>query len=112
MSADDASAAHKKICDAYNEAARAVQIATNGDNPALSGVALVNGALILEHTVEATPGTAPADKTAALALAEAYSNAQAIAPTVQQRSDPLWQSTISDVNTKDAVMKKACGGNP
>ncbi|MEE2851288.1 MAG: hypothetical protein VX424_01355 [Actinomycetota bacterium] len=86
-------------------AARAVQIATNGDNQALSGIATVNGALILEHAVSTDPAIPTGDRAAALALAEAYSNAQAIAATVQQRDDPLWQSTISDVNTKDAAMK-------
>lgn len=107
--ADQTAAAHQKLCDAYTLAARAVQIATNGDNPALSGIATVNGALILEHTVDATPAIPASDRAVALALAEAYSNAQATATTVQQRDDPLWQATISDVNAKDTAMKKVCG---
>jgi len=108
-SVEEVSAAHTKLCSAYGLAARAVQIATNGDNPALSGIATVNGALILEHTVSTTPAIAAGDRDAALALAEAYSNAQATATTVQQRDDPLWQSTIADVNSKDGAMKKVCG---
>ncbi|WP_231996909.1 hypothetical protein [Mycobacterium scrofulaceum] len=91
-------------------AARAVQIETNGDNPALSGIAVVNGALMLERVVGAHPAMSSTDRDAALALAEAYSKSQATAATVQQRDDPLWQSTISDVNNKDAAMKKVCGG--
>lgn len=107
-STEQAAAAHQKLCDAYALAARAVQIATNGDNQALSGVATVNGAVILEHTVSTTPAISAGDRAVALALAEAYSNAQATATTVLQRDDPLWQSTISDVNAKDAAMKKVC----
>ncbi|WP_369808485.1 MULTISPECIES: hypothetical protein [unclassified Mycobacterium] len=109
-SAAEVASAHKKLCDVYNAAARAVQIETNGDNPALSGVAVVNGALMLEHVVNTTPSISPGDRAAALTLAEAYSNSQARAASVQQRDDPVWQSTIGDVNAKDAAMKKVCGG--
>lgn len=107
--AAETAAAHRKLCDIYTVAARAVQIETNGDNPALSGIAVVNGATMLEHVVSANPAMPPGDRDAALALAEAYSNSQATAATVQQRDDPLWQSTISDVNNKDAAMKRVCG---
>ncbi|WP_244168264.1 hypothetical protein [Mycobacterium paraffinicum] len=106
----DSAAAHKNLCDVYAVVARAVQIETNGDNPALSGIAVVNGALMLEHVVSANPAIRPADRDAALALADAYSNSQTTAATVQQRDDPLWQSTISNVNNKDAAMKRVCGG--
>lgn len=107
--AAEVSAAHQKLCDAYKLAARAVQIETNGENPALAGIATVNGALILEHALSTTPAIAVGDRTAAVALAEAYSNAQATAATVRQRDDPLWQSTIGDVNAKDIAMKMVCG---
>lgn len=110
FTAEQSTAAHKRLCDVYNLAARAVQIETNGDNPALSGIAVVNGAVMLEHVVSTNPAIPPGDRDAALALAEAYSNSQATAATVQQRDDPLWQSTISDVNAKDAAMKRVCGG--
>lgn len=106
----ESAAAHKKLCDVYAVAAHAVQIETNGDNPALSGIAVVNGALMLEHVVETNSAMPPGDRDAALALADAYSNSQATAATVQQREDPSWQSTISDVNYKDAAMKRVCGG--
>lgn len=108
-SAAEVSAAHQKLCDAYKLAARAVQIETNGDNQALAGIATVNGALILEHALSATPAIPVGERSAAAALAEAYSNAQATAATVRQRDDPLWQSTISDVNAKDARMQRVCG---
>lgn len=106
----EVSAAHQKLCDAYKLAARAVQIETNGDNQALAGIATVNGALIPEHALSATPAIPVGERSAAVALAEAYSNAQATAATVRQRDDYWWQSTIGDVNTKDVTMKKVCGG--
>ncbi|WP_233214788.1 hypothetical protein [Mycobacterium sp. 4858] len=105
----DSAAAHKKLCDVYAVAARAVQIETNGDNPAFSGIAVVNGAVMLEHVVSTNPAMPPGDRDAALALAEAYSNSQAMAAKVQQRDDPIWQSTVSDVNAKDSEMKRVCG---
>lgn len=108
--AAEVSAAHQKLCDAYKLEARAVQIETNGTDQALSGIATINGALILQDALNTTPALPPDDRASARALAEAYSNAQATAATVQQRNDPLWQSTISDVNAKDAAMKKVCGG--
>lgn len=77
--------AHKDLCDVYTVASCAVQIETNGDNPALSGIAVVNGALMLEHVVGAHPEMSPTDRDAALALAEAYSRSQATTATVQQR---------------------------
>lgn len=108
-SSAEVSAAHQKLRDAYKLAARAVQIETDGENPALAGIATVNGALILEHALSTTPAIPLGDRTAAVALAEACSNAQATAATVRQRDDPLWQSTIGDVNAKDAATKKVCG---
>jgi hypothetical protein len=90
-----------------------VQIETNGENPALAGIATVNGALILEHALSTTAAIPVGDRAAAVALAEAYSNARATAATVRQRDDPLWQSTISDVNAKNADMKRYAGaGEP
>ncbi|WP_369806071.1 hypothetical protein [Mycobacterium sp. E3251] len=66
---------------------------------------------MLEHAVITNPALPSGDKDAALALAEAYSNSQATAATVQQRDDPLWQSTIRDVNNKDTAMKRVCSGS-
>lgn len=41
----EVAAAHQKLCEVYKLAARSVQIDTNSDNPALAGVAAVNGAV-------------------------------------------------------------------
>ncbi|WP_082959199.1 MULTISPECIES: hypothetical protein [unclassified Mycobacterium] len=107
--AAESAAAHRKLCDIYNVAARAVQIDTNGDNPAYAGIATVNGAVTLEHAVNSAPALPPGDRAAALALAEAYSNAQVLASLVQ-RDDPAWRSAADDVNAKDTAMKSVCGG--
>lgn len=108
--ADQTAVAHKELCDAYKLAAHAVQVDTNGDNPAFAGIATVNAAVILVQAVTAAPATPPGDRAAALALAAAYSNAQATASLVQTREDPAWRSVSDDVNAKDAALKKICGG--
>lgn len=105
---EQSAAAHKKLCDVYNVAARAVQIDTNGDNPALAGVATVNAALMLQQAVAAAPALPPSDRSVALTLAQAYTNATAMGSQLQ-RDDPTWRSTVDDVNAKDAEMKKVCG---
>jgi hypothetical protein len=55
----DTAAAHQKLCEVYKLAARAVQIDTNGSNPAFAGIATVNGAVMLEEVVNRTPAIAP-----------------------------------------------------
>ncbi|ORA31830.1 hypothetical protein BST19_28630, partial [Mycobacterium bouchedurhonense] len=37
--ADQTAAAHQQLCDSYKLAAHAVQVDTNGDNPAFAGIA-------------------------------------------------------------------------
>ncbi|TAM71807.1 MAG: hypothetical protein EPN51_05595 [Mycobacterium sp.] len=107
--AEQTAAAHQKLCDAYKLAARAVQIETNGTNQAFAGIATVNGAVMLENAVNTSPGLAPSERAAALALAEAYSNVAATA-SLAEGQDPAWQAALNDANTKDAAMKKVCGG--
>lgn len=107
--AAEVAAAHQKLCDVYKAAARAVQIDTNSDNSALSRIATVNGAVMLEQAVAAVPALAPDDRATAVALAEAYTNANAVA-SVTYRDDPAWRSAADDVNAKDARMKAVCGG--
>jgi hypothetical protein len=106
-SADQTVAAHQKLCDSYKLAARAVQIETNGNSPERAGVATVNGAVLLGQALNAAPALTSGDRTTAVALAEAYSNAAAAASLGDSAA---WQSTIADVNAKDAAMKKVCGG--
>lgn len=108
-SAAEVSAAHQKLCDAYKLAAHAVQIDTNGDNPAFAGIATVNAAVTVQQTVNTFPELSSGDRADALALAAAYSRAQATASLVQTRDDPAWRAVSDEVNTKDAAMKKVCG---
>ncbi|WP_459954558.1 hypothetical protein [Mycobacterium avium] len=108
--AEQTAAAHQKLCDSYKLASRAVQIDTNGDNPAFAGISTVNAAVILEQAVRTSPELSAADRAAALALAAAYSHAQATASLVQTRDDPVWRSAANDVNAKDSEMKRVCGG--
>lgn len=99
--------AHKKLCDVYAVAARAVQIDTNGDNPALAGVASVNAAVMLQQVVTSAPALAPSDQAAALTLASAYTNATAMGSQLQ-RDDPAWRAIVDGVNARDVAMKKVC----
>lgn len=103
-------AAHQKVCEVYKLAARSVQIETHGDNQALAGVALSNGALMLEQAVNAAPALAPHDRASALALAEAFTNANALGSYLH-RDDPEWQEAVKDVDAKNAGMKAVCGAS-
>lgn len=101
-SAAEASAAHQKLCDAYTLAARAVQIETNGNSPERAGIATVNGAVLLGRALSGTPALAASDRNTAAALADAYTDA---AGEASLNDSVAWQSTIADVNAKDAGMK-------
>ncbi|WP_244606188.1 hypothetical protein [Mycobacterium attenuatum] len=104
----ETAAAHQKLCDVYKLAAREVQIHTSGDNQPLAVAATVNGAVMLEQAIRAAPALAPADRAAALALAESYTNANAVG-SFTSRDDPAGQALIDDVIAKDARMKALCG---
>lgn len=107
--AAETAAAHQKLCEVYKLAARSVQIDTHSGNQALAGVSTVNGALMLEQAVNAAPALAAADRAAALTLAEAFTNANAMG-SFGTRDDPAWQAVVDDVNAKDARMKAVCDG--
>ncbi|WP_082950292.1 MULTISPECIES: hypothetical protein [unclassified Mycobacterium] len=108
--AEQTATAHQKLCDAYKLAGRAVQIDTNGKSPERAGISTVNGAVMLEEAVNANPAIAPADRNAALALAESYSNVAAQSSLATGSDDPAWQAALSDANAKDAAMQRICGG--
>lgn len=107
--ADQTAAAHKQLCEAYKLAAHAVQIDTNGTSPERANIATVNGAVMLEQAVNSAAAIAPSDRAAALALAEAYSNAVAVSSTAGG-DDPKWRAAINDVIAKDGPMRQLCGG--
>lgn len=86
-----------------------MQIDTNSDDPALARVTSVNAAMVLDQTVNAAPALANDDRSAALALAEAYTHASAVASVITGRGDPEWRAAADAVNAKDARMKAVCG---
>lgn len=106
FTADQTAAANKKLCDTYKLAARAVGIETHGPSPERAGIAEVNGAMMLERVVNATPAIAPSERAAALALIDAYNNIAAVASL---NDNSVWQPALDDANAKDAAMKKICG---
>ncbi|GAA4537418.1 hypothetical protein GCM10023161_14310 [Mycobacterium paraffinicum] len=104
---EESTAAHRKLCDAYSLASRAVQIETNGTSPERAGIAEINGAMMLDDAVNGAAGLSPSDRAAAVALARAYTNLAAVASL----NDNLkWQPALNDANAKDAVMQKVCNG--
>ncbi|WP_243703333.1 hypothetical protein [Mycobacterium marinum] len=102
-------AAHQALCETYKLAARSVQIETNGTNPALASAAAANGALMLEQAVALGSALDPADRDAALALARAYTNTNALGSYLHAE-DPTYEAASDDVNAKDAKMKARCAG--
>ncbi|WP_373199453.1 hypothetical protein [Mycobacterium marinum] len=86
-----------------------MQIDTNGGDAALSRVATVNGAVMLDQAINAAPALASAERAAAASLAKAYTEASARASSLH-RDDPEWQAVVENVNTKDAQMKAICSG--
>ncbi|KZS85700.1 hypothetical protein [Mycobacterium persicum] len=107
--AAEVAAAHQKLCEVYKLAARQVQIQTNGDNQALAVAALVNGSVMIQQAVDAAPALPAGDRAAALALAEAFTNANAVG-SFARRDDPESRAAINDANAKDERMKVLCGG--
>ncbi|WP_421845686.1 hypothetical protein [Mycobacterium sp.] len=106
----ETAAAHKKLCEVYKLAARAVKIQTNIDNQALGIAALVNGAVMLEQAVGANSALPATDRATALSLAKAYTRTNAMG-SFTHRDDPAWQQVLDDVNAEDARMKAVCGGS-
>ncbi|GJN97552.1 hypothetical protein NJB1907f44_30080 [Mycobacterium marinum] len=102
-------AAHQALCETYKLAARAVQIQTSIEDRALATAGTVNGAVMLQQAVTAAPELALVDRSAALALADAYTNANAFSSYLH-RDDPEWKAVVNDVNAKDAKMKARCAG--
>lgn len=106
FTADQIAAAHKQLCDTYKLAARAVGIETHGPSPERAGIAEVNGAMMLERVVNATPAITASERAAALALIDSYNNIAAVASL---NDNSVWQPALDDANAKDAAMKKICG---
>lgn len=96
------------MCDVYLRAARAVQIEPNDGGTALTRIAAVNSAAMLESAA-AAPELKPNELSAALSLGRAYCGLTAVGSVVNGGSDPAWQAAVGDVDAADGVLKKLCG---
>ena len=101
-------AAQRQLCDTYKLVAQAAQIDTAGTDKALARIALTNGALMLDDGA-ANPALDASHRDAARALAMAYETLTAKG-TYGVVNDALYQAALDDATTKDAAMKKVCGG--
>jgi hypothetical protein len=108
FTAAETAAAQRQLCDTYKLVARAVQVDTNGNNPALARVATTNGAVMLDNAA-ADPALDAAHRDAARALATAYLTTTAMG-NKDVASDPDFHAALDDLIAKDAVMKKICAG--
>lgn len=104
----ETAAAQKRLCETYKVAARAVQVDTNGSDKAFARIALTNSAVLL-YNVSDDPALDEQHRSAAQALATAYLTDTAKS-SEGAATEAEFQEAVADVNTKDAAMKKVCGG--
>ncbi|XBL46502.1 hypothetical protein U8D42_21625 [Mycobacterium europaeum] len=106
--AAEVAAAQQRLCQTYQLAAKAVQVDTNASDPALGRVALTNSAVMLNDAAT-DPALDDEYRSAAKGLARAY-----LVDTAKSSSgaasDADFRAAVDDVNAKDAIMKKVCGG--
>lgn len=112
LSASDGAAATKTLCGTYATAAHAVAVATNGSaggdegERAFAGVALTNGAGMLERAVSENPALPAAIRGRAVTLASAYRGLVAVVDG--SVTDSPWQAAKSAVLTANTDMRKSC----
>ncbi|GFG98531.1 hypothetical protein [Mycobacterium timonense] len=99
--------AQQRLCGAYELAARAVQVDTNGSEKAFARIALTNSATLL-HNASDDPALDEQHRGAARALATAYLT-DAAKSSEGVATDSEFQAAVADVNAKDAAMKQVCG---
>jgi hypothetical protein len=104
----ETAAARQQLCDIYKLVARAVAVDTNGGDKALARIALTNAAVMLNNAAT-SPALDTPDRDAARALATAYEMLTAKG-TYGLVNDADYQAALDDAATKDAAMKKVCGG--
>ncbi|MDM4139591.1 MULTISPECIES: hypothetical protein [Mycobacterium] len=102
-------AAQQRLCETYNVAARSVQVDTNGSDKAFARIALTNSAVLL-FTASNDPALDEQHRNAAQALATAYLMDTAKS-SEGAATEAEFQVAVAEVNTKDAAMKRACGGS-
>ncbi|OBG76326.1 hypothetical protein A9X05_24515 [Mycobacterium sp. E3298] len=101
-------AAQQQLCDVYKLAAQVAQVDTAGTDKALARIATTNGALLLEMAA-ADPVLDANHRDAAHALAMAY-GALTAKGSAGVATDAEYQAALTDAISKDAAMKKVCGG--
>ncbi|OBG64669.1 hypothetical protein A5704_13470 [Mycobacterium sp. E735] len=101
-------AAQQQHCDVYKLAAQAAKVDTAGTDKALARIATTNGALLLEMAA-ADPVLDAKHRDAAHAVAMAYGTLTAKG-SAGVATDADYQAALSDAISKDAAMKKVCGG--
>jgi hypothetical protein len=106
--ATEIAAAQQQLCDTYKLAARAVQVDTNGSDKAFARIALTNSAVMLSNAAT-DPALDAEHRNAARALATAYLTDTAKS-SEGAATEAEFRAAVDDVNAKDAVMKKVCGG--
>lgn len=105
----ETAAAQQRLCETYKLAARAVQVDTNGSDKAFARIALTNSASLL-FNVSNDPALDEQHRSAAQALATAYLTDTAKS-SEGAATEAEFQEAVADVNSKDAAMKKVCGGS-
>lgn len=106
--ARDIATAQQRLCDTFKFAARAVQVDTNGSDKAFARIALTNSAVLL-YNASNDPALDEQHRNAAQALAAAYLTDTARS-SEGAATEAEFQDAVADVNSKDAAMKKVCGG--
>ncbi|WP_102420023.1 hypothetical protein [Mycobacterium sp. 4858] len=104
----EVTAAQQELCDTYKLAARAVQVDTNGSDKAFARIALTNSAVMLSNAAT-DPALDAEHRNAARALAAAYLTDTAKS-SEGAATEAEFRAAVDDVNAKDAVMKRVCGG--
>jgi hypothetical protein len=103
---DQIASAKKNLCSVYQVAAKSVQVDTNATDVAIARVAVANAAGMLDDAVD-NPALGGSERDAARTLASAYRNVNAIS-SVFDKTSPVFQSALDDVNRADAVMAAMC----
>nr|WP_231984378.1 hypothetical protein [Mycobacterium sp. E342] len=106
--AAEITAAQQELCDTYKLAALAVQVDTNGGDKAFAPIALTNSAVMLSNAAT-DPALDAEHRNAARALAAAYLTDTAKSSECAA-TEAEFRAAVHDVNAKDAVTKRICGG--
>jgi hypothetical protein len=103
---DQVASAKKDLCTTYRVAAGSVKQDTNASDVAIARVSVTNAAGMLEAAAQ-NPALGSSERDAARNLAAAYRNADAIS-SVFDKTSPVFQQSLDDVNRLDGVMAAIC----